>query len=46
MPTDTSARLRSLPTYVFAEIEKTKEEARAKGIDLIDLSMGNPTTSS
>lgn len=42
MPTDTSARLKSLPTYVFAEIEKTKEEARAKGIDLIDLSMGNP----
>lgn len=35
-------RLRNLPQYVFARLEELKVNARAKGIDLIDLGMGNP----
>lgn len=37
-----SKKLLSLPTYVFAELDEWKEEERAKGIDLIDLGIGNP----
>lgn len=37
-----SSRLKSLPPYVFATLEQMKAEARAKGLDLIDLGMGNP----
>ena len=35
-------RLRRLPAYVFAELERLKAEQRARGADLIDLGMGNP----
>ncbi len=35
-------RLRSLPQYVFARLDELKANARAQGIDLIDLGMGNP----
>lgn len=37
-----SKRLLSLPTYIFAELDEWKAEVRAKGIDLIDLGIGNP----
>lgn len=37
-----SARLTSLPTYVFAWLDELKDEARARGADLIDLGIGNP----
>ena len=37
-----SARLTDLPTYVFAWLDELKADARARGIDLIDLGMGNP----
>jgi LL-diaminopimelate aminotransferase len=37
-----ATRLTSLPTYVFAELDRLKEAARQKGADLIDLGMGNP----
>ena len=37
-----SNRLINLPTYVFAWLDDLKANARAKGIDLIDLGMGNP----
>lgn len=37
-----SSRLKKLPTYVFAELDELKEEARRRGADLIDLGMGNP----
>jgi len=35
-------RLGSLPPYVFARLDELKLNARAQGIDLIDLGMGNP----
>ncbi|MFA5098175.1 MAG: LL-diaminopimelate aminotransferase [Candidatus Margulisiibacteriota bacterium] len=35
-------RLSSLPTYVFDLVDKHKSEERAKGKDLIDLSMASP----
>ena len=35
-------RIRRLPPYVFAEVNKAKATARAAGEDIIDLGMGNP----
>lgn len=35
-------RIRRLPPYVFAVVNKAKAEARAAGADIIDLGMGNP----
>jgi LL-diaminopimelate aminotransferase len=35
-------RIRRLPPYLFAEIEKTIKEKKAQGIDLISLSIGDP----
>ncbi len=35
-------RIKRLPPYVFAEVNKLKAEARAGGEDIIDFGMGNP----
>ena len=35
-------RLSGLPPYVFAEIDKVKDEMRRQGIDLISLGIGDP----
>ncbi len=35
-------RVRSLPPYLFAAIDKMKQEALSRGVDLIDLSIGDP----
>lgn len=35
-------RVRSLPPYLFASIDKMKQAAISKGVDLIDLSIGDP----
>lgn len=35
-------RIRRLPPYVFAEVNRLKAAARARGADIIDLGMGNP----
>ncbi len=35
-------RIRRLPPYVFAEVNKAKAAARSAGEDIIDLGMGNP----
>ncbi|NDF11423.1 MAG: aminotransferase class I/II-fold pyridoxal phosphate-dependent enzyme [Proteobacteria bacterium] len=35
-------RIKNLPPYVFAEVNKIKAEARKAGKDIIDFGMGNP----
>lgn len=35
-------RIRRLPPYVFEHINPIKAQARAEGVDIIDLAMGNP----
>ncbi len=37
-----SARLQALPPYIFAQLDILKAAAREKGVDVIDLGMGNP----
>ncbi|MBN2483630.1 MAG: aminotransferase class I/II-fold pyridoxal phosphate-dependent enzyme [Candidatus Omnitrophica bacterium] len=37
-----SKRLKQFPPYLFAEIDKEKVKLRKKGIDFIDLSVGDP----
>jgi len=39
---DAADRLKRLPPYLFAEIDRQKKEARARGADLIDLGIGDP----
>jgi len=35
-------RLKRLPPYLFKEIDRKKEEIMAKGVDIIDLGVGDP----
>ncbi|HPT37666.1 MAG TPA: LL-diaminopimelate aminotransferase [Methanothrix sp.] len=35
-------RIKNLPPYLFAAIDKAKQNAREKGVDVIDLSVGDP----
>ncbi len=35
-------RIKRLPPYVFAEVNRLKALARARGADIVDLGMGNP----
>ena len=37
-----AARLKRLPLYLFTILDDLKAQAKAKGIDVIDLGMGNP----
>ncbi|MBQ2872110.1 LL-diaminopimelate aminotransferase [bacterium] len=37
-----SDKILNLPKYIFAELDEWKAEARAKGMELIDLGIGNP----
>ncbi len=37
-----SERLKKLPPYLFAEIDKTKSKLKSKGVKFIDLSIGDP----
>ncbi len=37
-----SDRLKALPPYLFKEIDRQKSEARKKGVDIIDLGVGDP----
>lgn len=39
---DMAERVRNLPPYLFATIDRMKREALSKGVDLIDLSIGDP----
>ncbi|MFC1837165.1 LL-diaminopimelate aminotransferase [Thermodesulfobacteriota bacterium] len=35
-------RLKQLPPYLFAELDRKKTEARERGVDVIDLGVGDP----
>jgi len=39
-----AGRVKNLPPYLFAAIDNMKQEALKKGVDLIDLSIGDPDT--
>jgi LL-diaminopimelate aminotransferase len=41
-PFDLAERVKNLPPYLFATIDKMKQEALSRGVDLIDLSIGDP----
>ena len=41
---DLAGRVKNLPPYLFAAIDKMKQEALSRGVDLIDLSIGDPDT--
>ena len=40
--TDEFYRIKRLPPYVFAEVNKLKAQLRADGQDIIDFGFGNP----
>ncbi|NJD54995.1 MAG: LL-diaminopimelate aminotransferase [Nitrospirae bacterium] len=42
MTVELASRVKSLPPYLFATIDRMKQDAKAKGVDLIDLSIGDP----
>ncbi len=42
IPTDEFYRIKRLPPYVFAEVNKLKAQLRAEGQDIIDFGFGNP----
>jgi LL-diaminopimelate aminotransferase len=37
-----SERIKELPPYLFADLDRKKSELRAKGVDIIDLTVGDP----
>jgi LL-diaminopimelate aminotransferase len=39
-----SKRLKKIPPYLFAEIDRKVDEAKAKGLDIISLGIGDPDT--
>jgi LL-diaminopimelate aminotransferase len=41
-PVKANSRLNDLPIYVFAWLDELKEQARARGANLVDLGMGSP----
>jgi LL-diaminopimelate aminotransferase len=41
---DIADRLKNLPPYLFAELDRLKKEALSKGKDLIDFGVGDPDT--
>ncbi len=42
MRIEKAKRIEQIPPYLFAEIDRKKEEMKKKGIDLIDLGIGDP----
>jgi LL-diaminopimelate aminotransferase len=42
MRIEKAKRIEQIPPYLFAEIDKKKEEMKRKGVDIIDLGIGDP----
>ncbi len=42
MAFEKAQRLKQLPPYLFKEIDRKKAEVRARGVDIIDLGVGDP----
>ena len=42
MPFEPARRLQALPPYLFKELDRIRDEARARGADIIDLGVGDP----
>ncbi len=42
MAFEVSDRIKVLPPYLFADLDRQREEAKARGIDVIDLGVGDP----
>ncbi len=42
MRIEKAKRIEQIPPYLFAEIDKKRQEMRQKGVDLIDLGIGDP----
>ncbi|MGH7808025.1 MAG: LL-diaminopimelate aminotransferase [Thermodesulfobacteriota bacterium] len=42
MTVEWAKRIKELPPYLFAEIDAKKQEMKAKGVDIIDLGIGDP----
>ncbi len=42
MAIDKAERLKRLPPYLFKEIDRLKAELQAKGVDVINLGVGDP----
>lgn len=41
-PIEVATRIKALPPYLFAAIDKMKQEAIARGVDIINLGIGDP----
>ena len=39
---EVSERIKTLPPYLFAKIDEMKEEVKKRGVDIIDLGVGDP----
>jgi LL-diaminopimelate aminotransferase len=42
MPYELSDRLKALPPYLFKELDRVRDEVRSRGVDVIDLGVGDP----
>ena len=42
MKIEMAKRIEQIPPYLFAEIDKKKEAMRKKGMDIVDLGIGDP----
>jgi LL-diaminopimelate aminotransferase len=42
MPYEFSDRLKALPPYLFKELDRIRDEVKARGVDVIDLGVGDP----
>ena len=42
MPFELSQRLKALPPYLFKELDQVRDEVKARGVDIIDLGVGDP----